>query len=248
MRASHSMIDTTFDFRSDTLPGGDPDELSPTLRRYHALLWSKPLPNGTRFELVSTTPGAYLHHRSDVGEFYLASDTMMQTFTRRIALQHIMAEFPKAEHEAFMAAAYTIGGMVVFPGNRIGRRMTINGARGFHPRIADRMDLTLECIRRHYLGQDSPLANVLDRYSDFFCLFGDFRGYVDFFLLQDLVTTDAAAVSFFMPFDDFGSPLPSDVETYREFRRVSCEFIASRNRRVEASARTLDIDRAMSGP
>jgi len=30
---------------------------------------------------------------------------------------------------------YTIGGMMVFPGNRLGRKMTINVARGFHPRI-----------------------------------------------------------------------------------------------------------------
>jgi integrase len=40
------MIDTTFDFRSDTPPGLDPDTYSPTLRRYHRLLWSKPLPSG----------------------------------------------------------------------------------------------------------------------------------------------------------------------------------------------------------
>ena len=36
-------IDSTFDFRSDTPPGKDPDARSPTLRRYHQLLWSKPL-------------------------------------------------------------------------------------------------------------------------------------------------------------------------------------------------------------
>lgn len=36
-------IDTAFDFRTDTPPGRDPDSHSPTLRRYHQLLWSKPL-------------------------------------------------------------------------------------------------------------------------------------------------------------------------------------------------------------
>jgi len=30
-------IDIAFDFRSDTPLGGDPDALSPTLRRYHKL-------------------------------------------------------------------------------------------------------------------------------------------------------------------------------------------------------------------
>lgn len=55
-------IDTSFDVRSDTPPGKDPDALSPTLRRYHRQLWSKPLPNGTVFSLVTTTPRVYLHH------------------------------------------------------------------------------------------------------------------------------------------------------------------------------------------
>ena len=36
----------------------------------------------------------------------------------------------------------------MFPANRIGGKVTINGAKGFHPRIKDRSDLTLECIRR----------------------------------------------------------------------------------------------------
>ena len=46
----------TFDFRSDTPPGRDPDALSPTLRRYHQLLWSKPLPSGAPFELDGGPP------------------------------------------------------------------------------------------------------------------------------------------------------------------------------------------------
>jgi hypothetical protein len=36
-------IDITFDFRLDTPNGKDPDSFSATLRRYHKLLWSKPL-------------------------------------------------------------------------------------------------------------------------------------------------------------------------------------------------------------
>ena len=56
-------IDITFDFRSDTPPGKDPDALSPTLRRYHKLLWSKPLPSGVVFELDDTTLHVYLHHQ-----------------------------------------------------------------------------------------------------------------------------------------------------------------------------------------
>ena len=68
---THSRIDITFDFRSDTpgYPKRDPDTVSPTLRRYHKLLCSKPLPSGVVFELVDTTPRAYLHHSSQLGEF-----------------------------------------------------------------------------------------------------------------------------------------------------------------------------------
>ena len=36
------------------------------------------------------------------------------------------------------------GGMMVFPGNRIDGKQTINGARGFNRKIADGFDLTLE--------------------------------------------------------------------------------------------------------
>ena len=50
-------IDIAFDFRTDAPEGKDPDAYSPTLRRYHQLLWSKPLPSGASFDLSDTTPG-----------------------------------------------------------------------------------------------------------------------------------------------------------------------------------------------
>lgn len=70
------MIDTAFDFRSDAR-GRDPDTHSPTLRDYHRLLWSKSLPGGAAFNLSDASPGAYLHHRSDLGEFFLSSDSVI---------------------------------------------------------------------------------------------------------------------------------------------------------------------------
>ena len=154
---THDQIDVTFDFRSDT-PGypnlkKDPDVLSPTLRRYHKRLWSKPLPSGVVFELVDTTPGVYLHHRSQLGEFWLASDAVIPTFWKEPSLSHIINADSIEEREAFLRIGYTIGGMMVFPGNRVGRKMTFNGARGFHPRIKDRFDLSVECIRRHYRNE-----------------------------------------------------------------------------------------------
>ena len=228
-------IDISFDFRSDTPPGRDPDALSATLRSYHQLLWSKPLPSGAPFELDVSTPYTYLHHLSGLGEFRLSSDAVIPTFSRELRLAHIVDKVPDVEREAFNRIGYTIGGMMVFPGNRVDRKMTINMARGCHPRIKDRFDLTVECIRRHYLDEPSPLSDPLARYADFFGLFGDFAGYVDFFHLQDLVDHGGAAVKFFMPFEDFtASPLPGTLDAYLVYRQRAIEFIESRNHRIAA--------------
>lgn len=229
-----AVLDMSFDLRADA-GGRDPDSYSPTLRRYHKRLWSKPLPSGALFELTDQRPNAYLYHRSELGEFFLSSDSVVSTLTGWAALQSVLQHVPLAETEAFLGLVHTIGATMIFPGNRIDGKQTINGARGFNRRIADRMDLTLECIRRHFQNEDSPLAPVLARHADFFALFEDFRGYVNFFLLQDLVTDDTAAVKYFMPFANFTTPaLPGDLPTYLEYRRLSMEFVRARNRRIAA--------------
>ena len=229
-------IDVGFDFRDDTpgYPNADPDAKSPTLRRYHKLLWSKPLPSGVMFELLDTTPGIYLHHRSHLGEFWLASDAVIPTFRKERCVARFIDRIPQ-ELATFMRIGYTMGGMMLFPGHRVGRQMTINGARGFHPKIKDRFDLTLECIRRHYLEEDSPLRGPIARYANYFSLFGDFRGYVDFFLLQDLVTAEGSAVQFFSPFDNFASsPVPANIDAYLAYRDLAVTFIEARNRRIRS--------------
>ncbi|MGE0734191.1 MAG: hypothetical protein AB7P50_05495 [Alphaproteobacteria bacterium] len=232
-------INTSFDFRTDA-SGKDPDKYSPTLRQYHRFLWSKPLPSGRPFDLNDAKPGAYLHHQSELGEFVLSSDSVIQTFTRWKSMKSIIGHFPEDENEAFRTIGYTIGGMMVFPSNRIGGQSTINGARGLNRQIADRFDLTLECIRRHYQDRNSPLGETLSRYRDFFSLFDDFNGYVDFFMLQDLVTTDCSAVNFFMAFDDFNTPsVPKDRDAYKDYRRRSIEFVEARNRRIDRQAADL---------
>jgi hypothetical protein len=150
-------------------------------------------------------------------------------------LSGIISRIPSEEWETFMTLGYTIGGMMVWPANRVAGKMTINGARGFHPKIKDRFDLTVECIRRHFLGEPSPLADVLSRYASFFSLFRDFAGYVEFFLLQDLLSRDYSAVRFSMPFDDFAtSPLPLTSEAYALYRRGAAEFLQARNERIRA--------------
>ena len=224
-------IDVSFDFRTDA-GGRDPDSYSPTLRRYHKLLWSRTLPCGETFELSDTAPRIYLYHRSSLGEFFLSSDSVIPTFAKWQSLKPITEKFPESEIEAFRSTSYTIGGMMIFPGNQISGKQTINGARGFIRTISDRFDLTLECIRRHYLNIDSPLALTLSRYDDFFELFEDFHGYVDFFLLNDLVNRKGE-VKFFMPFEDFRPPtVPKDVDSYVEYKQRSIDFVEARNNRI----------------
>jgi hypothetical protein len=226
-------IDTSFDFRADTPPGKDPDTFSPTLGRYHKLLWSKPLPNGASFDLIDCRPPVYLHHSSELGEFWLSSDAVIHTYTRWASMRPIIEQLSAADNEAFYAIAYTIGAMMVWPANKVDGKLTINSARGFNRKISDRFDLTVECVRRYYLGVNSPLEPTLARYPEFFALFVDFHGFVEFFLLQDIVTDDYSSVKFFMPFDDFKPPaVPGDVPTYVAYRRSSIDFVEARNLRI----------------
>ncbi|WP_420898863.1 DUF6994 family protein [Cryobacterium glaciale] len=112
----------------------------------------------------------------------------------------------------------------------------MNSARGMHPRNRDRFDLTLECIRRHYEGEQSSLEETLLRYADFFRLFEDFRGYVDLFFLQDLVSVVYAAVEFFTPFDNFTTlALPGNLAAYEHYRSQSVGFVQARNGRIADS-------------
>ena len=105
--------------------------------------------------------------------------------------------------------------------------------RGVNPLICDRFDLTLECIRRYYAGVSSPLYEVLCGDRRFFDLFGDFRGYVEFFLLQDLVSEDYSAVRFWDGWKDFSdNPIPQTVEGYLGFLEREVEFVGRRNRRI----------------
>jgi len=227
-------LNTSYDFRTDTRPGYDPDKDSPTLRRYHQALWSKPLPSGAMFELDAPKRGGdYLVYDSQSGPIRLSSDTAVPTFGTSV--KHLNEQFPRETIERFHELQYSIGGMMVWPSTIVDGKQTINGAKGFRPRIGDRLDLTVECIRQHYAGATSPLADVLERYSAFFALFGDFDGYVEFFLLQDILSRNSSEVSFFLPFNNFAMPSkPQDLAQYREYIGNAVEFIEARNRRIDS--------------
>lgn len=195
-------IEIMFDFRTDAGGGNaDPDASSPTLLRYHQLLWSKPLRSGKHFELTPRERKPYaLLHDSELGKFLLASDSVLPTFTRRPGMQAIIGQLPLADIDALNTITYTIGGMILWPGNQINGKWTINQARGCTGAIADRFDLTVECVRRHYEGDSThPLADTFGRYHDFFDLFGTFAGYVDFWHLDHLLDANGGVKFFLHP-------------------------------------------------
>ncbi|MDQ0260440.1 hypothetical protein J2W20_002344 [Sinomonas atrocyanea] len=216
-------IDVDYFFFDDTPPDKDPDSHSPTLRRYHQLLWSKPLPDGRPFELhPGRALSPYLVYEADGTRIVLGSDTIATRHRRK--LFRLYEQLPKEVNDAFLRRSYTICGFMVFPVSR----GSINQNRGTHPRIQDRWDLTLEAIRRFYDGGPSPLASTLDRHAGFFELFGSFAGYVDHFVLGDFID-ERGAVRFLLPFDDFKTPaLPSDLPTYERYRKNSLALFEAR--------------------
>ena len=226
------MIDIEFNVFSDTPSGKDPDAFSPTLRRYHQILWSKTLPNGSQFDLDLQYP-RLLHHKSELGEYFLSSDAIGHTYKGVQRMAHIVSEVSNEELNTFFRLCTTIGGFIIFPAKQVDKKVTINAARGMNHSIQDRFDLTLECIRRYYLGQESPISVVLERYANFFSLFTNFSGYIDFFLLQDLVCDDYSGINFWHPFETFDkSPLPSNLFEYSKSKINVVTFVNARNNRI----------------
>lgn len=234
------MIDTKFNFYSDARDG-DPDSTSPTLRKYHKILWSKPLPNGKTFDLCNNKNGVYLYHKSELGEFFLGSDAITHSYKYHKNKNSIIKQIPKEVDELFDAGS-TIGAYIIFPNNRINGNHTINQARGVNSLIDDRFDLTLECIRLFYLGQKSLLYDTLLRYKDFFDLFYNFKSYIEFFLLQDIVNKKEN-IKFYLPFDNFKArPTFSDTNEYLLYKKRVINFIRSRNKRIENYIKLQKID------
>jgi len=226
-------IDITFNVYSDS-GGKDPDSHSPTLKKYHKILWSKPLPSGKIFTLSDTESDSYLTYNSAEGKISLSSDSISNSYRDKKVLSSIIKDLTK-EVEEFRNIGSMIGGFILFPNKKIDGKMTINGARGFNQKIADRFDLTLECIRLHYLGKPNPLENVLNQNSSFFKLFESFAGYVDFFLLQDLVNPDYELIYFLPTIKQVfeSSPLPESKVEYLQYMQSSTSFTLKRNERIK---------------
>lgn len=240
-------IDVNFDFTTDTpnywnnfwerdillgCAGNDPDNKSKTLQIYHQLLWSRELPNGKKMELEIGKGRYYLQWEG----FCFGSDSIIASFRYkryRSMIEKVSNLLPNYHSfmENYLHKSYTIGGEIIFPKKAGG----INQSRGCNMYIKDRWDLTLECIRLFYLGEISPLYDVLSKEKDFFDLFVDFKGYIDFFFLQDCVSPDYNQVDFWIGGKDFiRNPLPKTPEEYLIWINKELDFIYKRNKRIQS--------------
>ena len=241
-------LDINFDFTTDTPNywknywnnemGGsfvDPDSKSETLKKYHKEIWSKPLPNG---EIMNLTEG-YGKNYLTWKDFRFSSDSIITSFRYqkyRFMIKQVMNYLPNYKDfiENFTRKSYTIGGEIIFPK----MKGSINQTRGCNPFIVDRFDLTLECIRRFYNNEKSPLFDVLSRNKAFFDLFVNFKGYVDYFYLQDLVSPDYSRVIFWLGNGNFEKyPLPKTIEEYLSWIDKQLQFVSKRNKRISNALR-----------
>jgi hypothetical protein len=241
-------IDVAYDFTRDTrnywedfwgnnngLGAGrnDPDTKSITLQQYHRELWSRQLPNGEIMDLAIGSGADYLTWKG----FRFGSDSITASFRynrQRFMIEQLEKSLDDYRHymEDFIRRSYTMGGTIIFPKRQGG----INQARGTRKSISDRWDLTLECIRRYYNHEPSPLYETLQADRAFFDLFVDFRGYVDFFFLQDCVSPDYTSVIFWIGNGDFTqNPLPKTTGEYQIWIKRQLEFVERRNARISAS-------------
>ncbi len=241
MTGSEEDFNDDFDFGADRPAPSHPDadRDSPTLRRYHQMLWSKPLRSGRVLELEAPAVRSrgYLIASDGIGgPVWFGSDAITNSYTgwlRPKALANAMAALSPAQKARYLHPRYTVGSTMIWP-VRSKDRPTINQGRGTRSAIADRMDLTLECIRRHYAGgQPSPLADVLLAYADFFALFDGFEEFVEFFHFQDLVLGDDGGIRFFLPYEEFQRPgTPRSVEEYVAYMEATLAFIGARQQRI----------------
>ena len=245
------MLDVTFDFITDTpnywegfwdrndglgSGGADPDSSSPTLQKYHKELWSKQLPNGEFMDLKMGYGPYYLTWK----DFRFGSDSIIVSFRykkyRQVLGQAMdRLENYKAFYESLLRKSYTIGGSIIFPKHQ----SSMNQNKGTNKFISDRWDLTLECIRRYYAGETSPLYETIRADKGFYDLFVDFKGYVDFFFLQDCVNDDYSKVNIWCgdaKFEESG--LPKTVDEYFEFIDKELEFLDKRNKRIRDYCKT----------
>lgn len=159
-------VDIEFCFYDDPAYLTDADRDSSILREWHKHLWSKELPNGDELVLLDEPGTGGLTLVTPRGQIRASSDTIATTHSSyaRFGISELWAELDRFDQERYDRGFYTIGGFTIFPTHT----GSLNQRRGTSAAIADRFDLTLECIREHYVGKSAnPLTDVLAVDADF---------------------------------------------------------------------------------
>ena len=96
--------------------------IAPTLQGYHKILWSKPLPNGKKFELTENSKiPRRLYHNSELGEFVLSSDSIGHTYrsVKIKSIKKIVDQIDDEKIKSFWSVCRSIGGYILFPAKKL---------------------------------------------------------------------------------------------------------------------------------
>ena len=88
-----------------------------------------------------------------------------------------------------------------------------------------KIDMVLEYLEKNNI-------DVLQDDKKFFDLFVDFNGYVDFFYLQDCVSSGYCEVKMWLDEDFSYHPLPKTVNSYLGWINSNLDFVRNRNERI----------------
>lgn len=227
---------------------GDPDRDSHELKEYHICLWSHRQLNGRPFILADGDKNRMIYSNSDI-EIVFTPDSITNSFKdsgRKTKFDkktesELISAFRGEDSEIddllndYSKEDYKIGSSIIFPVsiNGVSIRWTLNIARGILYKIHDRIDLTLECIRRHYQEPDSynPLKSSIDRNLVFFNLFKNFEELVDFFFLNCFVDEKGNVKSLSGSLD-FNRSFPSTKEEYKTYIKNTVKFMEKRKKAI----------------
>lgn len=125
--------------------------------------------------------------------------------------------------------------------------ITVNTARGGKKGFYDRIDFTLFDLKQWYLDLPCKLQEAYENSKEWLLLFKDFKGFIDYFLLQDFVVeNEHYAVKNLDSFDEgesyktlsntdvYHSSRSQNKADYKAFIESSLAVISKRNERIIA--------------
>ncbi len=208
----------------------DPCDDSLFLKKSIRKMFSRPLPNGQTMELEETSSGFRWN------DFRFGIDTVVPSFfstrNRNLSKAYALSEtdFRDSVSE-YIRETDLLGAYTIYPvhANSLIQCIYSNN------RIRGRWDFVLECVRRHYSGEDSPLYDCMRRDRLFYDLFVDFNGFIDFFYLNDFINSDGT-VKMLLQTELFEmNPVPRNWDEYKKWFGTNIELVKKRNSRMERS-------------